>query len=328
MATALYLVTSYRRPEQVLRLAGTLSRESPDSGLLIHHDRFRSSLDAAELRGVAGNAHLLTSPRALRWGDFSVVDMHWRCFEWALEHVDFDWLILLSEQDYPVWPLERTERLLRDSASDIWVRARRVPATVEGSDPLSYNRYFYSYSAVPGAERVHGLPVPWAPKWRSFRQRAVNRVNRRPGRLVRAETYPDGMPTRFGVRRRTTPFSDSFACWVGKAWFALSRDAVSEVVSFTKAHPSYRRYFRWAIVPEESATVSVVLNAPSLGVVERDLHFERWSDLYSGHPDVLGEDDLAAIISSGMPFARKFDLAKDVRILDALDVERRSRPGG
>lgn len=323
MPGVLYFVTSYRRPEQVLRLVETISRESTGAEILVHHDQFRTRLDDGEVKAVAPGAHVLGSPAPLKWGDFSVVDMHWRCFEWAVRHIDFDWMVLLSEQDYPVWPLERTECLLRESGSDVFVQGDIVPPTAGGPDPLRYNRYFYSYGAIPGAAIAHRFHVPWAPKWRTLRQRAVNRINLPPGRLIRAETYPDGMATRFGVRRRSTPFSDSFDCWVGKAWFAISRPAVSEIVSFTKSHPSYRRYYKWTIVPEESATVSIVLNSSSLRVAARNLHYERWSNPDSGHPDVLGQEDLEEILSSEMPFARKFDMGTDPGVLDTLDARRR-----
>jgi hypothetical protein len=323
VAGPLYFVTSYRRPDQVIRLIETISRESAEAQVLIHHDQFKTRLDAVDVERAAPTAHLLSSPRPLRWGDFSVVDMHWRCFEWALDRLDFDWLILLSEQDYPVWPLQTTEQLLRKSGCDAFVQAHVVDPTAAGPDPLRYHRYFYSYGAVPGAGKLHDLSVPWARAWRSRRQRAVDRVNRRPGRLVRAETYPDGMPTRFGLRRRSTPFCSAFSCWVGNAWFAVSRPAVSEIVSFAKAHPSYRRYYRRTIVPEESATVTILANSAALRIKARNLHFERWSDPYSGHPDVFRHSDLEEILGSGMPFARKFDLATDTGVLDALDAARR-----
>ena len=324
MAGVLYFVTSYRRPEQVLRLAGTISRESPQAEILIHHDQFRSKLDPSELRDVAPGAHLLTSPRPLRWGDFSVVDMHWRSFEWASKHLAFDWMVLLSEQDYPVWPIDRTEHLLRDSGADAFLKAGAVDPRPPLSDALSYHRYFYSYRAFPGAPTAHRLPVPWAEPWRAWRQRAVNRINRHDGQPVRVETYPDGMPTRIGIRRRSSPFSSSFPCWVGKAWFAISRRAVTEIVSYTSSHPAYRRHYEWTIVPEESATATIVLNSSGLRVVAQELHFERWSDRFSGHPDVFGKDDLEEIVASGKPFARKFDLETDPEVMDAVDAIRRT----
>lgn len=322
MAGVLYFITSYRRPQQLLRLVETIARESPQSHVLIHHDQFRTRLDAGEVEEVAPGAHLLSSAKPLKWGDFSVVDMHWRCFDWAISHLDFDWLVLLSEQDYPVWPLSQTEDLLGQSGADAFVESAAVQPNAWGQDRLRYHRYFYSYTALPGAELAHKVPAPWAPLWRRLRQRAVNRVNRRPGRLVRAVTYPDGMPTRVGVRRRTTPFTPSFSCWAGNAWFAISRAGVSEILSFTESHPSYRRHFRWTIVPEESATVTILRNSTALRVEAENLHFERWSDPYSGHPDVLRQDHLDEIIGSGKPFARKFDLAADAGVLDALDAHR------
>jgi hypothetical protein len=326
VAPVLYMVTSYRNPEQILRLVGTIRRESPDAEILIHHDGFRSGLDPLMVDKAARGAHVLTSSSPLSWGDFSVVDMHWRCFEWALERLSFDWLVLLSEQDYPVRPLADTEALLIKSGADAFMDAYTVDSTSTWPRALGFNRYFYSYSALPGADIVHRFPAPWAPAFRSFRQRLVNRVNRRPGRMVRAETYPDGMPTRLGIRRRSNPFSDSFDCWVAKAWFALSRAAVSEVVSFTRRNPAYRGHYRWTIVPEESATASIVKNSAALRVVPRDLHFERWSNPYSGHPDVLGCRDIEEILGSGMAFARKFDPQVDSEVLDALDDLRQGAP--
>jgi hypothetical protein len=322
VAPVLYLVTSYRSPEQILRLVGTLRQESPAAHIVVHHDRFRSQLDPLSLRQAAPGAHLLTSNAPLSWGDFSVVDMHWRCFEWATKNLDFEWLVLLSEQDYPVRALSDTENLLLTSGADAFMDAYTVDETTAWPRALGYYRYFYSYSAIPGMATAHRFAAPWAPRFRKFRQRIVNRVNRRPGRLVRGETYPDGMPTRIGVRRRSTPFSDSFRCWVGKAWFALSQKAVTEVVTFNQGHPAYRFYYRRTIVPEESATASIVMNSSELRVVARDLQFERWSNPYSGHPDILGCDDLPEILGSGMPFARKFDLDVDSHVLDVLDAER------
>ena len=325
MGPVLYFVTSYRGHEQLLRLVATIRRESPAAEVLVHHDRFRSELDPIAVREAVPGAYVLTSPSPLSWGDFSVVDMHWRCFKWALKEIDFDWLILLSEQDYPILGLADTEELLFNSESDAFMEAYAVDATTTWPRALGYYRYFYSYAAMPGAAAAHRLSTPWAPAVRRFRQRVVNRVNSRPGRLVRAETYPDGMPSRIGIRRTSTPFSSSFQCWVAKAWFALSRRAVNEVVSFTQAHPAYGRYYRWTIVPEESATASIVMNSPALRVVARDLHFERWSNPYSGHPDVLTSDDSEEIMSSGMSFARKFDLSVDSDVLDILDEGRRNQ---
>jgi hypothetical protein len=136
------MVTSYRSPDQVLRLIGTIRRGSPDAEILIHHDQFRTKLDAVEVSQAARGAHLVTSPAPLSWGDFSVVDMHWRCFEWALERIDFDWLILLSEQDYPVRPLEDTEELLSKSDSDVFMDAYTVDASTTWPQALGYYRYF------------------------------------------------------------------------------------------------------------------------------------------------------------------------------------------
>ena len=96
-----FLVLNHRPPGQLLRLLTTLRRELPDAPIVIHHDRFRANFDASLIDSI-GNAHLLTSERPVVWGDFSLVEAYWRSLRWTVENVEFDWVILLSAQDYPI----------------------------------------------------------------------------------------------------------------------------------------------------------------------------------------------------------------------------------
>ena len=62
--------------------------------------------------------HVMTSDSPIIWGDNELETVRERVFRWTLENLDFDWLIMLSEQDYPIAPLRNPENRLATSDAD------------------------------------------------------------------------------------------------------------------------------------------------------------------------------------------------------------------
>ena len=150
-----YFVTSHRYPEQVLRLARTLRAGSPHAPLLIHHDDRQSRLDVAALAGLGG-VQLVRPPAAVAWGWASHLDMLLRCFAWALERAPFDWLIVLSGQDYPIRPPAKIERDLLNSPYDGYVEGIEVnpPCWTRGELDEFSRRYYYRYRPIRNPSAV------------------------------------------------------------------------------------------------------------------------------------------------------------------------------
>ena len=96
----LYFITSYRSPDQLERLLQVLRSAQPAAELVVHHDVHATPLDPAVISRVGG--HLLTSSFPILWDDLSLDRARWRVMRWALETLQFDWMVLLSEQDYPI----------------------------------------------------------------------------------------------------------------------------------------------------------------------------------------------------------------------------------
>jgi hypothetical protein len=46
--------------------------------------------------------HVMTSDSPIIWGNIDLETVRGWVFRWTLENLDFDWLIMLSEQDYPI----------------------------------------------------------------------------------------------------------------------------------------------------------------------------------------------------------------------------------
>jgi hypothetical protein len=317
MKTA-FLILSHRNPDQTVRLLTTLRRQLPDAPLVVHHDQFRSRLSAADVAQL-GDAHVLTSPDPVVWGDFSVVDAVWRSMAWMLERLEFDWLVLLSAQDYPIKPLAELGAFLDDTDADVVLNARPV---AEITDPAARRnrRRRYLYQCRPVRVRLS------VPAWLRAARRVRNMCGPAVGVINNLQPWlqiyrvGDGLPWRVGVRSRSAPFTADQPCWFGSMWFGISRPATAQLLAAAADRPEYVDYFRRTIVPDEAVTASILGNLPGVRVLRQDLHHIRWTTATkTGHPDVLTSADLPELLAAPEFFARKFDVTVDAGILDELD---------
>jgi hypothetical protein len=319
-------------------LVATLQAAEPSSPIVIHHDRFQSNLDPAQF-AEKPNIHLLTSDHPIVWGDMTLEAARWRVFRWILENLDVDWVMLLSEQDYPIVPLSELQEKLQASGVDAVISARRVDQLVDPSTRYdSEKRYLYQYITVPKSMasalgrrstniRVASDPVPPSalPDTAAAEPGLVAKAKAILGRLIKAQPLvrfyqpPKGLgPPKLGVRALRTPFSPAFPCWYNDCWFALSRTAMQHVVDYVDENPRFTRYYRRTWIPLESATATILFNDPNLTIANESLHVIKWTDHASGRPDFFRATDAELLRSSGAIFARKFDIA-DPEILDRLD---------
>lgn len=293
-----YIVISHRNPAQVLRLARTLRAGSPHAPLVIHHDDRQSQLDAGAL-GKLGDVQLVRPSSAVAWGWASQLDVLLRCLAWVLERIAFDWLTILSGQDYPIRPLAEIERDLLDSPYDGYVEGAMVapPRWTRGELDEFSSRYFYRYRPIRDPGHI------------------VRRLIAAARPVLLARDMPWGVALG---RRCATPFSPAFPCRRGVDWLSLSRRAAEVVVNAARTRPELVRHYRHTILPTESFPHTVMHAEPGLRLSGDTRRFTSWPSP-SAHPAVLRVGDLERILSSGADFARKFDIAIDATVLDELD---------
>ena len=152
-----FLVMNHRPAAQLLRLLAMLRRQLPGAPIVVHHDRFGAGIEASALDRIE-NAHLLTSENAIRWGDFSFVDAYWRSLAWMIEHIEFDWVVLLSGQDYPIKPLSTLGDYLSAIGADAFVRAVPISELSNVADRRNRNRrYLYQYRPLTTSSQAEQL---------------------------------------------------------------------------------------------------------------------------------------------------------------------------
>jgi hypothetical protein len=123
-------------------------------------------------------------------------------------------------------------------------------------------------------------------------------------------------------RRRFPPYLAPFGGWT---WWNLSHAAARFALGFADAHPDYRAYHEHTLSADELFFPSILCGtgfAEEHEIVNDCLRYMDWPERTS-HPRTLGTGDVPAMLASGKPFARKFDLGTDPGVVDAL----RGTPG-
>lgn len=315
-----YLITSYGDGVQLERLVRTLRTTDPGAAVVVQHDETHHPVrrDPLEALGV----HVLVSPERIEWGDLTLERARWRLFGWVLDHLDVDWVMLLSEQDYPTAPASVLHGRLLDAtaaSSNAIIESWPIDEVPDpGIRAEAQQRYRFQYTKLPSVDLERRLPAPLVRAVRAVRGIAIHRlrVHRMPVRIYGANDGL-GVPARVGVRALRTPFTRDAPCWYDNSWFAIDRRAMRAVVDRVRSDPALVRYFERTMIPVEAVTPTVIGNHPDLRTEHASLHSIRWSDPTSGRPDEYTVEDVAALLDSGLPFARKF--GPDPRVLDLLD---------
>lgn len=233
-----YLVLAHRYPDQVVRLIRRLA--TPSSSFLLHWDARSSASDLDHIVTAIGpDVRLRLVPRVkCYWGTYSIVDAILAGLHQACTQGDsFDYLVLMSGQDYPIKSTDRIEEF---------------------------------FVKKDGGSIIHHLPFPM-PHWDDGGWDRVGLRHYPPGNhaYIRTRLAKSVLP------RRTFP--ESLRPYGGAHLWALARDAAFYLDDYSRSHPDILRYFELVRFPCEIYIQSVLGNAPFADSLQNDtLHFEEW----------------------------------------------------
>jgi hypothetical protein len=292
-----YLVLSHTNIPQLARLVRRLA-ETPDTVVFVRHDGRRERLPA-DTFAPFDNVHVAISTYPIAWGRFSLLQNTLDGVAAALASgVPFDWMVLVSGQDYVCTDLGAFHRSLASAGVDGFIDFVTTSDPVLGAETA--DRYHFRY-----------LPVP----------RPLQALNARLWRLNSMQPYLRFSHTRLGsfVGVADRKIFRRFPVRRGSFWWALSRPCLEELLRVRRTEHALVDGYRQRPFPEESFFQTVLLANPKFTFRNDDLHYIRWDDPGSGSPAILRTSDLRSILASRKPFARKFDTRVDAGVLDRLD---------
>lgn len=310
-----YHLQTHINPSQVARLVDLIKRGSPDSIVVISHDETARPLDTARLEQWPG-VKVLLHPSG--YGDFTHLHRLFASVDWLdAQGIDFDWLEILSGQDYPLRPIGEIERALAECGHDGFLQygpvfSKQIPDAADRGafpgfelcDPLDARlRYKYRNWRVM-------RPTPFKQRW----LRPLMAIN-----LVQPWVSVSLAFGSVGVRRPTTIFTDDFILYGGSFFCTLSARSVRYARDFARENPAIVSFFEGVLGADESFLHTVLVNAQEFKFDPANKRYIDFAGSRNNHPRVLGIQDLEKMLTSGDHWARKFNPDYDAEVLDLID---------
>ena len=287
MPTVGFALVTHAKLMQSRRLLDTLNRGFHRPPIAWHHDTSKCS-DAGV--SVTANVTRVRPSLLTGWGTFGYVEAALASMQVAFESPQRpDWIVLISNADYPIKPADRI------------------------ADELAACPYDACLVLEPVVYRQHT---------RAWQLACYDRYV---ARRVKLPVWPRTLALRHPRwLRDDNPFVSELVCFAGPTWLSLNRRACEHVldahVSMRHVATHYRRQESHGTVCADESYWHTLIGNSSLRVSQNNFRYVDWT-AGGPHPKVLGCDDLARIKASDAHFARKFDSDIDEVVLDRIDAE-------
>ena len=297
-----YFIQSHKNPVQISRLVGVIKQSSSNSLVLISHDFNCCQLDLSDLKQQFSGIEVIKRNKSARRGDNSVLEIYLDAINWLYEHdYNFDWLICLSGQDYPIQPISQIEAFLAqteyDAFMEYWdVLSQKSPWGIEAG----HKRFYSQYISLPD----------WSKWWLR--------------KLSRIEPFIPSLKVQWrfasiGWGASLVPFTDTFKCYGNWYWNTLSRQCIDFLKNYLEENPQFLEYYRKTLAPEESLIATVLVNSQQFNIKNDCLRYLDFPSQLFGYAQSLTVDHYEELARSDCHFARKFDSESDDKILDLID---------
>ncbi|MFL6673953.1 MAG: beta-1,6-N-acetylglucosaminyltransferase [Massilia sp.] len=281
-----FLIHAHKDLDQLNTLVGQLHDD--DFVIYVNLDR-KSSIDPTQLHPAA---RLVATRIDVRWGGFSQVEATINSLREIIRDVpQFDKVVFLSAQDFPLLPNDRLKQELA------LVEDRELIDTMPigpGGWPVAF-RYQYFYRE--GGGKPERLACALA-----NRLLRLCKTTRRP---------PPGLQ----------PYG-------GSSWWALSRPCLQDLLERVAREPASLRFFRTVLCPDEMFFQTMVMNSRFRErVLSENFRYIQWPEQGARNPKVLVDADFERIGASRAHFCRKLDSKLSAALLPRLVQLRQSRAG-
>ncbi|PSN20736.1 N-acetylglucosaminyltransferase [filamentous cyanobacterium CCP5] len=302
-----YLIQAHRDPHQVCRLIRSIRAGNPSALILIAYDFTNSRFNTSLLKDFS-NTYLLKGTRPVIRGGISAIQPYFDAIEWLIDKgYDFDWLVYISGQCYPVQSTAKLEIYLSSTQKEGFIDYFNIlSGQSKWSIQEGYERYYY--------HKISDLPA-----WTMLPSRMINKMS-----LL--DRFPYAVKSRpsFGVslwqESQHPPFTDEFICYGGNHRHVLSRACVDYLNSFLLEKKEIFDYFCETWCPEEAIVQTILVNSRKFNLSNDNKIFDDYEHTRDGSPRILEDSDFEEITNGKYFFARKIDPYKSSKLLDMLDA--------
>jgi len=257
---------------------------------------------------IAGISHLTNvvflKRHSCHWGDFGHVRATLKGLTCLFDgNASFDYVFLLTGQDYPIKPNDYIESFLHKKNGREFISYYRFPNKAWGENG--------------GMRRIEQWHFRFLEDWPvRFLHAFVHLPSRREFKSKVKSVIYSSVNNMFAKRRlpgNLQPFG-------GPGYWCLTRTCAEFIHDYVQKNPRFVKFCRYVDIPDEIFFHTIILNSSfASNVVNDDL---RCIDISEGRgPRIWQKRDLEILAQSKGLFARKFDSAVDREILDLIDAK-------
>ena len=286
-----FLIMAHNNP-QLLNLFLKQILQYADAEVFLHIDK----------KGVAIIPDILTHDRVHildehiwgKWGDYSQIAMADKLIRAAKDYANFDYYSLHSGCDLAIRPITEFAEYLKCEKKYYYCDCNPLPAK--------------NWGHGGGLERI----LLYYPEW--LRQRFSEKHPLRYVRSLYQRMYELGI-----IKGKVIP--QEYLFYGGGQWFTISRECVTDYLSFIDNNPSYDAIFRKAMNSDEIYfnTIFNMTKGDRIAENHNILRFIDWKNRGQknapGSPNLMSMSFLDEIEASGMFFALKFDFNADRSVI-------------
>ena len=267
--------------------------EFSDADIYIHVDL--NHTDIRESIKEKKNVYLVSEEKSfhIQWGSVDIVKATLQLIREVRDSgKQYDYIWLVSGQDYPICPVNESEKRLASNSGMNYIETI-VPGDTQ------YNRY----------KKLYELSYP---TWINGNNVAIKSVKRIYMLLT------GGYYHTFSVFIRKKPFDFGFA--FGSQWWTLTAAAAFEILSYSDEHPEILEYYKKSVIPDESFFQTLFMRGSYSDQRMMNLTYINWGKNRRS-PETLTKADLEILMekSATFCFARKFELDESSELIELLE---------
>ena len=275
-----YIILAHRYPEQLIRFVLRLNNDNVS--FFIHIDKKASNEVFYQIQNDLHSIKHIYFLKRYRcfWGDFNIVKATLEGIKGVVKAgIDFDYVILLSGQDYLIKPISQLENFLKNNEGKEFMEFFALDSRNKWTDQ---GGYFQAFKRIDS--------------WH-FRFRSKHLC------LNRKRQFPIGLEPYGGTQ------------W----WCLSKQciEYINNFIIQNNAFVNYFKYV--FIPDEVFFQTIILNSPFKDNVINDDLRYVDWENPNPNVPAILSETDWTTIINSSKFFARKFDITRDPKILDMID---------
>lgn len=276
-----YFILAHKLPKQLVRLVNKLDTSS--STFLIHVDKKTDKETyLSMMKPLSGNTNVhFIKRRTCNWGAFGHVQATLDGIRRAIElDLEFDYMVLLTGQDYPIKSNEYILEFFEKSNGKSYLEYFSLPAETWKQENGGMDRINYLYLYFFG--RTH-------------------------------KVFP-----RFFLKY--SKLLNGLKIYGGRSNWYLSRNCIEYIDKYMQQEDDFIKFCKYVHVPDEIFFHTILLNSNLKDhLVNDNFKYVVWPASAAAHPNILRSQDFEHFIHTNKIFARKFDITQDAKILDMID---------